>query len=368
MKPLVFWQDSLSPHQSSFLSEIGYICRQKHSQNTYLIYEKTKLDNRVKQGWVFSEPENIICKPSNTQDLNLVRSTLEANAIHIFSGFRSTPFLKAGLEAALKSGEICYIFAERPSLFGKFYWLKFFFYTYLSLRYNKKIKGIITFGQLGKKFYETLGFSKVFEFAYSVRVQEIDQITVQNLNTNKRIIFVGTPLKLKGLQTLLLALSDIDLTRWNLSVVTIDNTVKKYKNLCKRLKIQDKVTFIDPMPNNELRKMLCTFDLLVLPSIYDGWGTIVNESLHAGCPVIVSDRCGSNSIVKSDINGSVFRAKSVTDLRSKLLIELNLNRDRKKIANHAREILAPEELADYFLRIINAAEVQHIITPPWHID
>jgi glycosyltransferase involved in cell wall biosynthesis len=61
-------------------------------------------------------------------------------------------------------------------------------------------------------------------------------------------------------------------------------------------------------------------DVFVLPSVFEPWGLVVNEVMNAGKPVIVSDKVGSgHDLVQPGVNGDVFRAGDVDDLRAKLL-------------------------------------------------
>ena len=49
-------------------------------------------------------------------------------------------------------------------------------------------------------------------------------------------------------------------------------------------------------------------DVLILPSVYDGWGAVVNEALQVGCYVICSDACGASDLMKKESRlGKVFR-------------------------------------------------------------
>ena len=51
-------------------------------------------------------------------------------------------------------------------------------------------------------------------------------------------------------------------------------------------------------------------DIFILPSIYDGWGAVVNEALQAGCYVLVTDACGAADLIKQDERlGQVFHPK-----------------------------------------------------------
>ena len=46
-------------------------------------------------------------------------------------------------------------------------------------------------------------------------------------------------------------------------------------------------------------------DVLVLPSYLEAYGAVVGEALLAGCPSIVSEKCGSQSLIRDGRNGRV---------------------------------------------------------------
>ena len=57
-------------------------------------------------------------------------------------------------------------------------------------------------------------------------------------------------------------------------------------------------------------------DLFVLPSSSETWGLVVNEAMHAGLPVFVSDHVGSQPLIEPSVNGAVFpcgRAEALAD-------------------------------------------------------
>jgi 1,2-diacylglycerol 3-alpha-glucosyltransferase len=55
---------------------------------------------------------------------------------------------------------------------------------------------------------------------------------------------------------------------------------------------------------------------LILASTHDQWGMTVNESLAAGTPVLVSDRCGAYELVQNGDNGFTFRPRDEKHLSS----------------------------------------------------
>lgn len=65
------------------------------------------------------------------------------------------------------------------------------------------------------------------------------------------------------------------------------------------------VTFHGTKFGEEKVKFLHSLDCLVLPSVYEPWGLVVNEALAAGIPCIVSDRVGCREDLISASGGGV---------------------------------------------------------------
>ncbi len=59
-----------------------------------------------------------------------------------------------------------------------------------------------------------------------------------------------------------------------------------------RRKLGDKVVFAGSRKGDDLWEEYARATCLVLPSVSEPWGLVVNEALAYGCPVVVSERCG----------------------------------------------------------------------------
>lgn len=59
-------------------------------------------------------------------------------------------------------------------------------------------------------------------------------------------------------------------------------------------------------------------DVLILPSLQDGFGLVVLEAFATGLPVIISDRVGARDCVQEEKNGLTFRYGDVAALTEKL--------------------------------------------------
>src|SRR5579872_794933 len=65
------------------------------------------------------------------------------------------------------------------------------------------------------------------------------------------------------------------------------------ENEAAQRKISDKVQFLGFVNQSQLPSLYKSADLMVIPSSYEPFGLVVNESMLCGCPVIASDRVGA---------------------------------------------------------------------------
>ena len=92
---------------------------------------------------------------------------------------------------------------------------------------------------------------------------------------------------------------------------------------------------------------------LVLPSQSEPWGLVVNEALHHGCPVIVSERCGCvPELVAGSPCGIVVPSGDIEALVLALEQAAHAFADRAAIARQCLETIAsftPEAAAGKIL-------------------
>jgi len=112
------------------------------------------------------------------------------------------------------------------------------------------------------------------------------------------------------------------------------------------------------------------YDLVVLPSRYDGWGAVVNEALQQGVPVLASDNAGASALVRASGAGAVFGATDAAALAAHLrraLLEPGLLADWRALARAYRSRLDPAVAAAY-LRDCLVAHAAGAPAPvcPWY--
>lgn len=80
---------------------------------------------------------------------------------------------------------------------------------------------------------------------------------------------------------------------------------------------------------------MCASDIFVLPSYREGFGSTVIEAAACGVPSVVSDIYGLEDSIVPNITGLVFRAGSVNDLESKLLLLIDDKSLRMRLGKQA---------------------------------
>lgn len=81
------------------------------------------------------------------------------------------------------------------------------------------------------------------------------------------------------------------------------------------ISISENVDFAGSKNSDELSQFYTMASCLVLPSLSEPWGLVVNEALAYGCPVVVSNLCGCvPELVIDDETGYSFDPSSIEDL------------------------------------------------------
>lgn len=101
----------------------------------------------------------------------------------------------------------------------------------------------------------------------------------------------------------------------------------------------DSVRFLPGVPWVEVPDVLALADALVLPSLSEPWGLVVNEAMVCGLPVLVSDRCGcAEDLVREGENGFTFPPESETRLAERLRTAMDLpDETRRRMGDASRQ-------------------------------
>jgi glycosyltransferase involved in cell wall biosynthesis len=88
-----------------------------------------------------------------------------------------------------------------------------------------------------------------------------------------------------------------------------------------------KHTWIASLPHYKILELMREHDVLVFPSLFEGFGMVITEAMAQGTPVITTDRTAGPDIINDGQNGWLINAGSAGALQAaleKLLIRPHL--------------------------------------------
>ncbi len=175
--------------------------------------------------------------------------------------------------------------------------------------------------------------------------------------TAKIILFVGQLIVRKGIYDLIDSFASIATSEPNAFLVFIGYgpELGNLKDLVSKLNIQNRVIFINFVPNEELPRYYTASDIFVLPSYEETWGIVVNEAMACGLPVVVNEHVGSShDLVRDGISGIVFKSGKTEELTRGLRILLDNGVLRQKFSKNAKQIIRSFDLENLKAAMIKA--------------
>lgn len=176
-------------------------------------------------------------------------------------------------------------------------------------------------------------------------------------------LFAGRLIPVKNLPKLLQAYAAYRLAvgrdPWSLVICGSGGLEKQLKSLAGDLELRD-VLWPGFVQKQHLAEYYGCASALILPSIKDTWGLVVNEAMASGLPVLVSARAGCRyDLVRDGVNGWVFDPYDVQDIMRKMLAMSKLGQDRRLAMGRAsRQIIStwgPERFALGLVQAVEAA-------------
>ncbi len=78
-------------------------------------------------------------------------------------------------------------------------------------------------------------------------------------------------------------------------------------------------------------------DLLIFPSLFEGFGLVISEAMSQGTPVITTERTAGPDLISHDQNGWLIKAGSTIDLKNAIEDILYNPRKVKRAGQEAYE-------------------------------
>jgi glycosyltransferase involved in cell wall biosynthesis len=209
----------------------------------------------------------------------------------------------------------------------------------------------LAIGNRGRWCYEKTGFSKIKIFDWGYFTESCDTEISSILSDKISILFIGSIDRRKNILPLVDVYQSIPNESFTLTIVG-EGPLKNELN--EKIKNAENIRYLGAVPNDRIASCLMDADLLILPSIFDGWGAVINEALMCGVPVIAGDHCGSAILLDNKKRGYVFSVKenNLLKIMATFLKQLPYSVEkRQEIKDWALKSISGEIASDYFVRI-----------------
>ena len=156
--------------------------------------------------------------------------------------------------------------------------------------------------------------------------QPVDKGTARRhlgFDNDSIILFVGRIDPLKGIDRLLMAMTYLDGRQGpRLVVVGGDDDseaeLERLQRLSQELHVEDSVTFVGPVGQEELPCYYSAAHVCVIPSYHESFGLVALESLACGTPVVAAGVGGIESVVRQDETGYVVKDNAPVRLADRI--------------------------------------------------
>jgi len=232
-------------------------------------------------------------------------------------------------------------------------YLKYFYIT----KHFSKIDYFLTVGNANEDFYKYYGVPsasmirmhfpidlQLYEKSFQLRGSLRNEIRLKYVISGNECVIsvVGKLVPWKNQDHLidvlyLLENEDISL---HVFVIGSGEMMEVWRAKASKLK-RSKVHFVGFVDSGDLPAFYAATDIYVHPASVEPHSIAVSEAIYMGCPVIVSDRCGSygeTDDVQEGKNGCVFKFGDIDSLAEKICLLVNDAAMRSRFGQYSRQL------------------------------
>ena len=180
-----------------------------------------------------------------------------------------------------------------------------------------RISTVFASGNLHEKLLKKLNYKGEIKITKGVGIINKPKINIIKRKYEKKYLFIGRLSKEKNIEMLVDIFNDLsDHTLTIIGTGPLEGYLKS--------KAKQNIKFIGQVVNQDLSNFFERNNILILTSIAEPWGLVIEEALYFGIPPIVSSSCGACVLIEEGVNGYVVDCDKSNHIKNTIL---KLNND-----------------------------------------
>lgn len=366
----VFWQNIIGIHQRALLTELSRLHR------VTLVVEQETYQFRQKQGWKVPDLGKVVVKVAPTAEELHELLLQSGDAIHIFSGFQTYRLTHRAFRFAIDKSYKTLVYTEPYDLKGFRGLVRYLRLLISRLRYGHKVDGILVTGNGGRACFSKAGFDsqKIYDFAYftdtggdtAINNSEPDSFNKPD-SPKPDLLFVGRIDERKNILNLVKVCKKLQDRFHTFEIYGAGHLEPALKS---ELEGTGNISFRGSIDYDRIQELMYQKDILILPSLFDGWGAVVNEALEHGMRVLASENCGASVLLDGEQRGAVF-SSDINHMQQVLETWIDKGKhssnERQEIIRWCSGNISGRAAAEYFSNICNHIYRSETVRPtaPW---
>ena len=282
------------------------------------------------------------------------------------------------MEERLKQDKLTFRYRARVFIFPDGFFntvfnkekLKLFYDRHIKYRKNKNLY-MLCANAYGAKDFNFLGLykDKIYKWGYFLETNKYDidkLIEKKEENKKTEIIWVARFIKWKHPEVVVKLAKRLKKQKYNFHIKMLGTgkLEEKTRKKVKKLGLEDVLEIVGQVPSDEVKNYMERANMFIGTSdSQEGWGAVINESMHAGCALVANKRMGSVPfLIKDGETGLIYTTYSELEDKVKLLMKDKELRDKlgKNAYTYITEkwtgSVAANNLIELFDSIINKKE------------
>lgn len=187
-----------------------------------------------------------------------------------------------------------------------------------------------------------------------IEFDRVGELPQRGENKPLKLLFVGRQTNWKGVDAVLLAISQMKDVR--LTVAGAGPDMPGNVNLARRLGLNDSVRFVGNVHPNKMLNFMADHHVLLLPSLYEGLSNTLLEAGVAGLACIASNNGGNPEVIEHGKTGILVDPFNVDEIVTAIRLFENEEERIRLANNHRKKVAASFSMENAILKTMDVFE------------